>query len=297
MYSVIVEKWHQIARLTSSVTFVFPVLFLILASFSVLDNLVDLVVRDSLKEMSLTFLKDSEKHAEETFALLSAGKGALAVVGSSSAGISFIVDIQVQLGNIMTPLVDLFDHAWRFTLASLSVIFLAQVLFEILDYLMKPYLIYLGVVWLTYVLCKQYFPQSRYKLKALLKHSAVVFLLLFVTYPLAIAGTALLSQDVTHKHIASLHSDLRKHNALFDSVNKENTSPTPSLKDAAENSISLYKTHKDKIATHVNVMHKTLYTHIAIGLIEIVLLPLLIVFLLHLSVRKLLYANKATNVN
>ena len=250
-------------------------IFLLLCSFSVIDNAIDFAGRDYINQLSMTFLKDSESHTQETFLLLSAGKGSMAVLESSEAGISFIVDVNVRLGNMISPLKEAFDYAWEFTLGSLSIILLSQMLLNIVDALFVPYLIFIACVWFAYELMRLFKPSNKGRLQTLLKQSSFLLALLFFAFPLAIASTSMFSDVISSQHARNVHDDLNSHNKLFSIDQTKGTS----LKDSAEGAVATYKKQRGDIEGHLEKIHKTLYTHIAVGITETIILPLLLLFM------------------
>ena len=75
-----------------------PALALALSLAGVLDNIVNVIGRGHIQEQAIEFLETSEKEATKTFLVLSVAKSEIAVLQSSTAGISIIVEAEVEIG-------------------------------------------------------------------------------------------------------------------------------------------------------------------------------------------------------
>jgi hypothetical protein len=264
---------------------VLSILVLILSLTSLFDDMINGIGRSHVLQQAEEFLKDSERQAQQAFVLLSMGKAEMSVVESSSAGVSFIVDINVQLGSIISPLHDLFNYAWEFTLGSLSILLISQMLLDIVELLFEPYLIFFALFWASYEALKIVNKKNASHLKFGLRTLSILFIFLFLSFPMAIVGTSYLSKIITEEKKQTLTEGIAWHNTLF-SGNQE----SGSLKDNAKSVMTTLKTNRGKVESHVKTMHKYLYTHIAVGVIELFLLPMLLLFLFSYGVKILLPA-------
>jgi hypothetical protein len=249
-------------------------LVLLLSLLSLTDNMIDTLGRGFLKQESTAFLKEAELRSQETFVLLSMGKASMAVVGSSTAGISFLVDMNVTLGKIISPLQDMFQHAWDFSLGSLTVILVSQVLLEIVEKLFEPYLIFVCFLLLSYELLRHRGSKWVPKAKNIVRSAVTLLIFLFIAFPAAITVTSAVSDLLIQKMSANVNAGIEQHNQLF-----SQNSHTDSLKNNAENSIRVLKENSNQVKNHIKTMHQYLYTHIALGLLEVVLLPLMLFWL------------------
>ncbi|MCS6237695.1 hypothetical protein G3495_21700 [Shewanella baltica] len=73
-----------------------------------------------LDTVNRSYIKTGKQASADLFEMLSASKVALALLTSSKGGISFFIDIQVQLGQSLSALYDMVNYAWLFALASLA---------------------------------------------------------------------------------------------------------------------------------------------------------------------------------
>lgn len=87
-----------------------------------ISSFFDQTMYTQIDPVSQAYLKTTGHHAKETLVILSEIKAALALLQSSSGGISFILDVQVQLGQILDVIVELIDLAWSITLASVAAV-------------------------------------------------------------------------------------------------------------------------------------------------------------------------------
>ncbi len=265
-------------------------LILLLGIAGQLDALINSMGRHYIHNQAVEFLKVSEQKSQETFMLLSVGKASVELVESSRAGISFFVDVEVQLGKVVAPLTDLFNYAWNFSLNSLSVLLISQMLLEIIDTLFEPFLLLVTSLWLSYELLKKMQFAQLEQLKNTLRAASILWLFLFLSFPLAITATSVTTKTISQQYAQQVTKGLSAHNQLFSQTNASD-----SLKDSAENTIKLYKaSHKD-LQAHIKTMHQHLYTHIAVGIIEIILLPILLMWLFHKALTVLLARSKENN--
>lgn len=83
-----------------------------LSFVGVFTSLFELIVNAHIEEVARAYIHTTEHQTTKILDILSAIKSALAVLQSSDGGISFIVDVKIQLGQILNVIVELVDRAW-----------------------------------------------------------------------------------------------------------------------------------------------------------------------------------------
>ncbi len=262
---------------------------LLLAFSGHLDNTLDKMGRGYIVSQSQDFLVDAEKRAADTFMLLSVSKSTLSVLESGTAGVSFFVDVQVKLGQLLAPLKELLDTAWSFTLHSLSLLVVEQILLDVVNDLFEPFLLLVACVWLCFEVAKIYRLKWVNRLDNSVRRLTLLLLLLFIALPMSLAITSTISSNVTQDLSVKVNQGFVQHNQKF-TIEQQ----SGSLKDSAEGAIKLFEQNRSQQHQHVSDMKKYVYTHIAIGLLEVVFLPLMFLLFIQFGFKMLLTQSSAS---
>lgn len=171
----------------------------------------DLLGRQALSEHNHKFLNEATLEAFETFALLSAMKAGLAVMNSSSAGISFVVDMEVQIGQMVESTKEMVDAGWTATVVALSCLSGIRILHEVLDH----FSFFFFHLFLAVLLVKSSVSLLWRRAPKWLMSSTQTLLVLamFLSFgiPLAIGGLSLLSDAFSAPRKQELRSQLQDH--------------------------------------------------------------------------------------
>ncbi|MBB65119.1 MAG: hypothetical protein CMO81_08650 [Waddliaceae bacterium] len=76
--------------------------------------------QDALLKYNQEYLDEATDETFATFLVLSSMKSILALMRSSSTGISFIVDINVQVGQLLTSAQTVVDYGWAASMLALG---------------------------------------------------------------------------------------------------------------------------------------------------------------------------------
>lgn len=195
-----------------------------------------------LKHLSRTngrYLDNAFDKSLSGFLLLSSIKSGLAVVEGSEVGVGF----SLQLGDVVQPVYDYVDIAWKAALAGGSIIVGMELALQGLDLLAHWVLTGVLLVLLLELLAGWYLPgwrrlQSGFK--EMIRFGTSVTLAFYLLLPLSVTAAAALSNIITRPVIEASHEELKQidrqirpqevnQEALADMA-KEGLSEPPSLK-------------------------------------------------------------------
>lgn len=193
------------------------VILLLAALVSVAGGVVDRGLNwcglSRLKEANTRYLESAFDGALAGFLILSGVKSGLAIVEGSSIGIG----VDVQLGDVVQPVYDYVDIAWRAAMAGASVIVVMQLALQGLTMIDHWSLFLLILLWSVWLLCGWCFPRAqrpRHLLKAGIRFSGALCLVLYLLLPLTVTGASAVSLQITKPLIESS-------TAAFESVGDE----------------------------------------------------------------------------
>ena len=250
-----------------------------LHSLGWLMAVIDSLGREHLADTNQAYLNHSADSARESFLLLSGLQGGLHMVQSGSAGLSFIVDIEARLGNLLTPLVEMVDHATEIALAGMVANETLALLLDVTDVIAKPILSVLLLLLALYTFSRLATatsnPISRFSGEAA-ELLLVIFLTLYLALPLAVYGASQLSKSFT----APLATEANDH---FSDIDKHlgHDGKKGELKVKVHGVISQYESFSAKLPQKLHHMGEALQRHIVVFLLDVVLFPLALLWLFY----------------
>lgn len=217
------------------------------------------------------------------FLLLSSIKSGLAVVEGSEVGVGF----NLELGDIVQPVYDYVDIAWKAALAGGSIIIGMQLALKglaIIDHwALAGLFLLLGVRHAARWLLPRWTKLQK-GLKEAIRFTTTLSLAFYLLLPLSVAGAAALSHHITHPIIENSHKELKRIDRKISPRNVDQSSLTdlaaesfssPSFKKRLADTatgihmlISFLKTETDQIAALT-------FKLIAAYLFDCILFPLL----------------------
>lgn len=281
------------ASLKKSIAITTLVSILILSALGLVDRGLNVCGLTYLEKNNRQYLEGAFNKALAGFVLLSTIKSGLAVVEGSEVGVGF----NLELGDVVQPVYDYVDIAWRAALAGGSVIVGMQLALKGLRLIDHWALTGLGLVLLGYYLSLWLFPKRvrlRHGLKKGIRFSATLCVVLYLLLPLSVTGAAVLSQHVTHPMVEASHEELK---AIGSALSPEHISQhflpdsdgqgvsVLDLKSAIANAGSGVKALITYLKTETERIAALTIKLIAAYLFDCILFPLLFAFIL-LSVLK-----------
>lgn len=240
-----------------------------LHSFGYLHYALDSIGGGRMSESNSAFIIESENAATETFLVFSTIKAGLALMQSSSAGVSFIVDMDLQVGQILQSLKEVVDVAWSASLVSMSSLFTMHLITKWSETLTNPLLHIFFVALIAHYLTHHLSPKF-YNLSA--RIGAFCLLLVLTTHlviPLTIYSLSVTSKEVSeifakdaHNEISTQHKDL-----MIQSKAGEN------LRDQASASLKAYENLEGKLDDKLVHMTKYIVQHVAVIVFNMFIFP------------------------
>lgn len=160
-----------------------------------------------VNETNNRYLDDAFDRALTGFLLLSTIKSGLAVVEGSEVGIGF----NLELGDVVQPIYDYVDIAWRAALAGGSIIVGMQLALKGLRLIDQWAFMGLIVVVAGYYLSVWWLPQKKglhLGFKDGIRFITTLCVALYLLLPLSVTGAAALSQKVTRPMVDASHEEL-----------------------------------------------------------------------------------------
>jgi hypothetical protein len=175
---------------------IFTALAVVAAAGGHLDGPIRWVGMGRVADLNQTYLEKSMDKAVNGFLVLSGIKTGLAIVEGSEIGIGF----NLQVGDIVQSVYDYVDIAWKTALAGGTVILMTRLLLQTADLIDHWCLALALASCLAAVVTRWTMPQAE-RLKRLTKDAAFLLVVssvvLYVVFPLAITGAALISERIT----------------------------------------------------------------------------------------------------
>jgi hypothetical protein len=162
-----------------------------------------------LERANATYLDDAFDKSLTGFLLLSSIKSGLAVVEGSQVGIGF----NLELGDIVQPVYDYVDIAWKAALAGGSIIIGMQLALKSLTLIDHWALTGLLFLLTARLLSRWIWPQRRglhHGLQEAVRFATTLTVACYLLLPLSVTGAAALSRHITRPMIEQSHEELRR---------------------------------------------------------------------------------------
>lgn len=256
-----------------------------LAGNGQLQHLDHLLMGNLIRE-NTGFLEDAERRARSITLLLAELHAGLMVLQSSEFGISFFVNANIQLGNIISQLTEMVAYGRNFALFNLVALHSIDTLLTMIQWL-TPWLVLVAEVGMIAIVATDTWLPTRSRLHmSLIRFGEgvliIVFLLAFI-FPLSVNAVSKTSQAVTEALFHdSYHAirDTRHHILKGDSYK--------SIKDDASSSLEQFSNIKVKLSEKTSHLATNMTRYVAITLLEVFILPILFTLLMLWCFRALL---------
>ena len=249
--------------------------FFYLSYSGLLTQAMSYLIHADIHQYNAHYLKTATHKAIETLEVMGGIKSVLALMQSFSGGISFIVDINVQLGQSLSAIIDIMDKAWLVSIGSVVAIEGLRVMHYAASFSMQPILIFLFLLLGCAMGLKRITPKFAKKLDKLAILGVFLVFFTHVVSPLSIYLTANISQHFLKPHKEALHQNFK---TLHESMPKH--SKDPSFKDKIKEMKGHLKKsdedHSSKTGDYSHLAAK----HFIYSIVEFLVLPLSLVALL-----------------
>jgi len=189
----------------ATVVVVFVLLALLLRG--PLDSWINHRVAGPLDQANEIYLEESFDGASRLFLILTGIKSVLAVVEGSEIGVGF----GLELGDVVQGVYDYIDFAWRIVLWATVILVMTRMLLEVVQFV-DQWLLALALASIAFYLVAAWFTPRRRALGRVLRDAAFFSTILSVAayfvVPLAVAGGAALSREITASRVVTAEANL-----------------------------------------------------------------------------------------
>ncbi|WP_417460707.1 hypothetical protein [Kordiimonas sp.] len=190
------------------------VILLVLNHFGLVADLLDTLVRGHLADANEIYLHQAKIHAGENLTLLAALEAGLKVIESSSAGFSLIVDVNVQVGNLLSVVAELTARAFWVSVVAASALIGTEVVLDGASYAAQLLLTTTLVILVMHCVFRRVW---RWVSLISGQISEILLLITFLVYiglPLAVFSASSISDAITkpvaekaQQHFKATHDD------------------------------------------------------------------------------------------
>ena len=99
----------------------------------VVDKGINVTIKNKLDNLNQDYIDQEVKVVRDTFLVLSGLDAGLAILKSSQAGFTFIIQLKTQFGNIIEPLHRMVTKAWMVSFASLCSLGIIKFCYKLVD--------------------------------------------------------------------------------------------------------------------------------------------------------------------
>jgi len=233
----------------------------------------------ALHQQNQTYLNSARALATTDILLFSELLAVTEVARSSDVGVSFFASFNVDVGNILFSFSSLLEQGIDILLASLSAIeFL--VLSDDFAGWVSPFLFEVVIISaIAFYISKLLLVPEKIstKMQSFYKLTASLFLFTYIALPYSIHLSSFVSHELTQNKRQGISTSLKNtHGELV--VSKKGND----LKDNAEASLHHLKKMPRKHITHkVSNLSKHIFTSVALNIFDLLIMPLLLLFLLN----------------
>jgi len=242
-----------------------------------IDYTLDSLGRGYIATANQKYLKQAEDKAAKSALVLGALHTSLSVLQSSSAGISFIAEVKVQVGQVVSALKDLVDRAWAASLIAAASLVAVELVFKA-AHVLDPIVVTLTII----TLGVHYATRGLWLWPARIcgQVGEILLLITFLVHillPLMLFGTSLVSHSLTEPMANEAQ-------AVFSDAHGDfGTGPQEKLNDHVKAVITRYKETRDGVPSKTQTFARAVSLHVVSVLFDALLVPasllgLLVVF-------------------
>jgi hypothetical protein len=249
----------------------------------IFSSFFELIINAHIEEVARAYIKTTAHETTGTLEILSATKAAFALLQSSGGGISFIVDVQIQLGEILNVIVELIDRAWFVSLGAVAAVEGLGLLLDLSKLSMAPVLtLFFVALGIAYGLQRRA-PRPARAISHVARLVLFVALVVHFVIPLTIYGTA----AVGHVFFHGQKEDIRQG---FEAVH----AATPKhelgigLHDEIKSVINKFKHSQGSMHERTSAISRLTSSHILLSIAEHLLVPLVFLILFWAAFRQFL---------
>ena len=193
---------------------------IVLCVFGIMDVIFENTIFNLFKNLTKPYLEKAYEESKKLFITLSLLKGTADVIEGSTVNVNMILGMNVEIGDIVKPIYDIINTIWQISLASVVILKLETIYYEIFRVKIASILIFISLV--------TYFPYTFTKnkiteiLKKIAKYAFSLLLFIYIVLPGAILISSGVSGYFENEYkkpaVAQLTTSLNKLNKVKDEL-------------------------------------------------------------------------------
>jgi len=193
---------------------------IVLCVFGIMDIIFENTIFNLFKNLTKPYLEKAYEESKKLFITLSLLKGTADVIEGSTVNVNMILGMNVEIGDIVKPIYDIINTIWQISLASVVILKLETIYYEIFRVKIASILIFISLV--------TYFPYTFTKnkiteiLKKIAKYAFSLLLFIYIVLPGAILISSGVSGYFENEYkkpaVAQLTTSLDKLNKVKDEL-------------------------------------------------------------------------------
>lgn len=264
---------------------------ILLCILGIINKIFEFTIFNFFKNMTKPYLERAYEESKKLFITLSLLKGTTDVIEGSTVNVNVILGMNIQIGDLVQPIYDIIDILWKISLASVVVLKLETIYYEIFKMKLASILIFISLVtYLPYTFSKNMVTEA---LKKISKYTLLGLTFIYILLP----GTILLSsamsdyfeKEYKEPAVVRLNQSLDKLNKVKDDLfvmeQSKNIFNIPGQIESTKNKFS-------NLGQEISNVSKDLadFTPVIIGitLLSYIIMPLLLLIFLYKLTKSLL---------
>ena len=264
---------------------------ILLCILGIMNKIFEFTIFNFFKNMTKAYLERAYEESKKLFITLSLLKGTTDVIEGSTVNVNVILGMNIQIGDLIQPIYDIIDILWKISLASVVVLKLETIYYEIFKMKLASILIFISLVtYLPYTFSKNMVTEA---LKKISKYTLLGLTFIYILLP----GTILLSsamsdyfeKEYKEPAVVRLNQSLDKLNKVKDDLfvmeQSKNIFNIPGQIESTKNKFS-------NLGQEISNVSKDLadFTPVIIGitLLSYIIMPLLLLIFLYKLTKSLL---------
>lgn len=193
---------------------------IVLCVFGIMDIIFENTIFNLFKNLTKPYLEKAYEESKKLFITLSLLKGTADVIEGSTVNVNMILGMNVEIGDIVKPIYDIINTIWQISLASVVVLKLETIYYEIFRVKIASILIFISLV--------AYFPYTFAKnkiteiFKKVSKYTFSMLVFIYILLPSAILISSGVSNYFENEYkkpaVAQLTASLDKLNKVKDGL-------------------------------------------------------------------------------
>ena len=264
---------------------------ILLCILGIMNKIFEFTIFNFFKNMTKPYLERAYEESKKLFITLSLLKSTTDVIEGSTVNVNVILGMNIQIGDLVQPIYDIIDILWKISLASVVVLKLETIYYEIFKMKLASILIFISLVtYLPYTFSKNMVTEA---LKKISKYTLLGLTFIYILLP----GTILLSsamsdyfeKEYKEPAVVRLNQSLDKLNKVKDDLfvmeQSKNIFNIPGQIESTKNKFS-------NLGQEISNVSKDLadFTPVIIGitLLSYIIMPLLLLIFLYKLTKSLL---------